>query len=166
MTDENIAKARAEIMPNDVSEMAASHRRAFDAGVNLLKAENEKYCDEIAQLKVQVEELKWEIAGTNLDIEFSVAKGKEMARLTQQEALNKLKRLGILNENGSISENYGGESSVEELKAVLDDALTCLQFEYQPYSIPVGPHMRAGERIKPYLEAWRKKHIIIDEDKA
>ncbi len=38
LTDEDIAKARAEIMPNDVSEMAASHRRAFDAGVNLLKA--------------------------------------------------------------------------------------------------------------------------------
>jgi uncharacterized damage-inducible protein DinB len=32
-----LAEARAEIMPNDVSEMAASHRRAFDAAAAIAR---------------------------------------------------------------------------------------------------------------------------------
>jgi hypothetical protein len=45
-----LAEAREGIMPNDVSEMAASHRRAFDAAAAIAREVVAKKDDEIALL--------------------------------------------------------------------------------------------------------------------
>jgi hypothetical protein len=102
-----LAEAREGIMPNDVSEMAASHRRAFDAAAAIAREVVAKKDDEIAQalddlarwesiardsikyglekdaeiarLEAALENEKWETAGVNLDIEFACAKERAMS---------------------------------------------------------------------------------------
>jgi hypothetical protein len=52
--DERLAEVREGIMPNDVSEMAASHRRAFEAAANIAREVVAEKDAEIARLKAQM----------------------------------------------------------------------------------------------------------------
>jgi hypothetical protein len=64
--DKALAEARAEVMPNDVSEMAASHRRAFDAAANIAR---EVVAERDAQITETIEVLRMEKRDLQIQIE-------------------------------------------------------------------------------------------------
>jgi hypothetical protein len=57
MTDleTKLAEAREGVMPNDVSEMAASHRRAFDAAAAIAREVVAEKDAEIVRLKTDID---------------------------------------------------------------------------------------------------------------
>jgi hypothetical protein len=73
-----LAQAREGIMPNDVSEMAASHRRAFDACAAIAREVVAKKDAEIAQALDDL--ARWESIARD-SIKYGLEKDAEIARL-------------------------------------------------------------------------------------
>jgi hypothetical protein len=79
--ESKLAEAREGIMPNDVSEMAASHRRAFDACAAIAREVVAKRDAEIAQALDDL--ARWESIARD-SIKYGLEKDAEIARLEAQ----------------------------------------------------------------------------------